>query len=183
MEKNIRSACAVFLLLLVLTQGTGLARGDVVRLHVVANSNSPEDQRLKEGVRDWVVSALAPVFTRRSQKEVTAWIMAHRDQLAAGATSVLAEAGVTYPVAVQFRVENYPLRTYRAAVYPEGKYRSLQIVLGQGQGRNWWCLLFPSLCLVNETVAQVTDEEEIQPRFWLWDKFMAFWRWLAKALN
>lgn len=171
MKKNTRLACTLFLLLLLFVQGTALAQGDVVRLHVIANSNSAEDQRIKEKVRDKIVAELGPVFAEMEGKDVAAWIIANQSFLANLASSILREARVECSVEVKFQVEPYPVRAYQALTYPEGRYRSVQVILGKGQGRNWWCLLFPPLCFVNETMAEEAGgEQEIQGRFWLWDK-------------
>lgn len=170
MERNWLLAWAVFLLLLTVAQGTVLARGDVIRLHVLANSDSDSDQKLKEEVRDELVGLLKPVFASMDQQEAAAWLLANKTVLESTAANVLGEAGADYPVQVRFTVEDYPVRVYRHDVFPEGKYRSVQVVIGAGEGRNWWCLLFPPLCLVDEAVVEGEDDgEEEQVRFWLWD--------------
>lgn len=177
--KHTRVACTIFLLLLLFAQGTALAQGDVIRLHVIANSNSTRDQRLKEQVRDKIVSELGPVFGEMEQKDVAAWIIANQSFLANLASAVLRGAGEECRVEVKFLVEDYPVRAYQAQTYSEGRYRSVQVILGEGQGRNWWCLLFPPLCFVNETVAgEACGEQEIQGRFWLWEKLC----WLIQKL-
>lgn len=171
MQGHTRFACTIFMVLLLFAQGTVLANGDVIRLHVIANSNSPGDQKLKEQVRDKIIAELGPVFAEMEQRQVAAWIDANQDVLANLASAVLREAGEDCPVQVRFKIEDYPLRAYRAKIYPEGKYRSVQVILGKGQGRNWWCLLFPPLCFVSETVNEEPGgAQEIQGRFWLWDK-------------
>lgn len=170
MRRHTRLACTIFMLLLLFAQGTALAEGDVIRLHVIANSNSPGDQQLKEQVRDKIIAELGPIFAEMGQRQVAAWLEENKDVLAKLAEAVLREAGEDYPVQVRHTVEAYPLRAYREEIYPEGKYRSVQVILGQGQGRNWWCLLFPPLCFVSETVKEPGDQQEIQGRIWLWDK-------------
>ncbi|MDD2282351.1 MAG: stage II sporulation protein R [Eubacteriales bacterium] len=171
MKENTGLACTIFLLLLLFAQGTALAQGDVIRLHVIANSNSVADQRLKEEVRDKIVTELGPVFAGMEQRDVAAWIIANQSILVNLASSVLTAAGEECLVQVKFQVEDYPVRAYQARTYPEGKYRSVQVILGEGQGRNWWCLLFPPLCFVNETMTEgACGEQEIEVRFWLWEK-------------
>jgi stage II sporulation protein R len=171
MHGHTRIACTIFMLLLVFAQGTVLANGNVIRLHVIANSNSPEDQQLKEQVRDQIIAELGPVFAEMEQRQVAAWLEENQDVLVNLASAVVMEAGADCPVQVHYKVEDYPLRAYREKIYPEGKYRSVQIVLGKGQGRNWWCLLFPPLCFVSETVTEeLSDDQEIQGRIWLWDQ-------------
>ena len=175
MRKNAKLACTVFILLLILAQGTILAQGDVIRLHVVANSDSSQDQRIKEVVRDRFIAEFGPRLDAMNQREATAWVLANLETLARLAASVLEENDATYLAQVKLRVEGYPIRSYRWRVYPEGKYRSVQVILGDGQGQNWWCLLFPPLCFVNETVCEPAEEDQdIEVRFWLWEKVRSF---------
>lgn len=174
MERNWLLAWAVFLLLLTLAQGTVLARGDVIRLHVIANSDSSEDQKLKEEVRDELIKQLSPILSTMNQQEGAAWLLANKTFLTDTAIAVLGESGEDYPLQIRFTVEDYPVRVYRREVFPQGKYRSVQVIIGAGEGRNWWCLLFPPLCLVKEAVIEAEEAEETgvqedQVRFWFWD--------------
>lgn len=182
MKENTRLSCTIFLLLLLLVQGTALADAGVIRLHVIANSNSTADQRLKEKVRDRIVEELGPLLAEREQKDVAAWILANRGALTNLASSVISQEGQEYKVQIRFKVENYPTRAYKTKAFPEGKYRSVQIILGKGAGRNWWCLLFPPLCYAEETVKESAcapeETEEIEVRFWLWEKISALIKWL-----
>lgn len=186
MQGNMRFACTIFLLLLLFAQGTVLAKGNVIRLHVIANSNSPGDQQLKERVRDKIIAELGPVFAEMEQRQVVAWLEDNQDVLVNLAAVAVTEAGEDCPVRVRFTVEGYPLRAYRENIYPEGRYRSVQVILGKGQGRNWWCLLFPPLCFVSETVQEEPgDPQELKGRIWLWDKIKELFRKLfqGRAVN
>lgn len=181
MKENTRLSCMIFLLLLLLVQGTALADAGVIRLHVIANSNSAADQKLKEKVRDRIVEELGPVLAEMEQKDVAAWILANRGTLTDLASTVIKQAGQEYKVQVSFKVENYPTRAYKTRAFPDGKYRSVKIILGKGAGRNWWCLLFPPLCYAEETVTEsecAQETEEIEVRFWLWEKISALIKWL-----
>lgn len=181
MQGNMRFACTIFLLLLLFAQGTVLAKGNVIRLHVIANSNSPGDQQLKERVRDKIIAELGPVFAEMEQRQVAAWLEDNQDVLVNLAAVAVTEAGEDCPVRVRFTVEGYPLRAYREKIYPEGRYRSVQVILGKGQGRNWWCLLFPPLCFVSETVAEPGEGQEIEGRIWLWEKIKELFRKLFQG--
>lgn len=175
MTINTRLACSLFILLLLLAQGTTLASSEVVRLHVIANSDSLNDQQLKEAVRDQIIAELGPLFAELEQKDVIAWLQRNRNAVWEVAESVLKERQAPYSARVRFGVEDYPLRAYRAAVYPGGKYKSVQVVLGEGQGRNWWCLLFPPLCFVKETVTPAAQtEQNVKVGFWFWEQICSF---------
>ena len=109
-----------------------------------------------------------------NQQEGAAWLLANKTFLTDTAIAVLRESGEDYPLQIRFTVEDYPVRVYRREVFPQGKYRSVQVIIGAGEGRNWWCLLFPPLCLVKEAVIEAEEAEETgvqedQVRFWFWD--------------
>ena len=121
--------------------------GQVVRLHVIANSNSEEDQRLKLQVRDAVLEA-AQELTEGADSPETA-----RSQLSAGlgdieaaALSVVERAGYEYTVGSELGTEHYDTRVYEDFSLPEGDYVSLRVTIGAGEGKNWWCVVFPPLC-------------------------------------
>ena len=128
---------------------------DVLRLHVLANSDSEEDQTLKLAVRDRVLAEAAPLLegvTGREQAE--ALLAASLQTLAdAGAETVAAE-GYDYPVMVSLEQTWFPTRNYEDFSLPAGTYSALRVVIGEGEGHNWWCVVFPPLCLgaVSESV-------------------------------
>ncbi len=120
----------------------------VIRLHVLANSDGEEDQALKLKVRDAVLARagelLAEVDTLEEAETVLA---ASLDDLARHAAACLAENGSAYPVRVTLGREQYPTRYYEKLAFPAGEYLSLRVLIGEGAGQNWWCVLFPPLCL------------------------------------
>lgn len=121
---------------------------DLVRLHVVANSDSQEDQAVKLQVRDAVVSLLQEsVADLPSAQEAKAYIQSHLHQIEAKANDVLAQAGFTHRATVCLEKEAFPTRAYDTFSLPAGVYNALRITIGEGDGRNWWCVLFPSLCV------------------------------------
>lgn len=130
----------------------------VVRLHVIANSDSEEDQKLKLAVRDKIIEIIAPaVVNCSSQPEAIAAIGGVMDEINLASEAVIKEAGYDYPVAVYIGKEYYPTKKYETCAFPEGEYVSLRVCIGDAVGQNWWCCLFPPLCLsaasdeVNET--------------------------------
>ena len=121
--------------------------GQVVRLHVIANSDSDADQALKLQVRDAVLSAAAPLLEGVSdQSQAEQVLFAHLQELADAGAAVVAYEGYSYPVAVSLEDCWFPTREYEDFALPAGTYRALRVVIGAGEGRNWWCVLYPGLC-------------------------------------
>ena len=135
----------------------------VVRLHVLANSDSAEDQALKLQVRDAVLEVTTPLVQNcRSQAEAVEILNAHLHDLEAAAAAVLAAEGYAYPVTVRLGEEDYPTRTYESCAFPAGRYVSLRVCIGEAEGQNWWCCLFPPLCLSAATARQDNEDAFIQ---------------------
>ncbi len=133
----------------------------VVRLHVLANSDSEEDQALKLKVRDAVLEITSPMLAdSSSQSEAKMLLEAHADELQAAAERVIAAEGYTYPVSILLDLEDYPERDYDSFCFPAGTYLSLRVCIGEAEGKNWWCCLFPPLCLGTATASSETAEEE-----------------------
>ena len=133
----------------------------VVRLHVLANSDSEEDQALKLKVRDGVLEAAAPyVGGCKTQAEAVEALTAHLTDLEAAASAVIEAEGYDYPVTVLLGEEDYPTRTYESCAFPAGTYVSLRVLIGEGEGQNWWCCLFPPLCLSAATAKNEADNED-----------------------
>ncbi len=131
----------------------------VVRLHVLANSDSDEDQALKLCVRDAVLEVTSPLLSDcASQEEAKELLLAHTEDITAAAEAVIASAGRSDAVTVLLDMEEYPERTYDSFCFPSGSYLSLRVCIGEAEGKNWWCCLFPPLCLGASTVSR--DEAE-----------------------
>lgn len=159
---------------------------ELLRLHVVADSNSDEDQAIKLQVRDAVIQALEEDLERVGTKEqAQARISSQLDRLEQVANDVLDEAGVTDRATVTLTREAYGTREYDTFTLPAGVYDSLRVTIGSGQGENWWCVVFPSLCIpaASEDVEDVaagagfsdslsgaiTGRKEYRVRFFLLD--------------
>lgn len=120
----------------------------VVRLHVLANSDSEEDQELKLAVRDRMVELTSELLKDCGDRDEAAAVIENSlDLYRAEAEAVLLERGSCYSVSTEFGEENYPTRYYDGAAFPCGDYLSLQIKIGEAEGKNWWCVLFPPICL------------------------------------
>ncbi|MBR6604103.1 MAG: stage II sporulation protein R [Clostridia bacterium] len=120
----------------------------VVRLHVLANSDSDEDQALKLKVRDSVIKFTDELLSDCETRDEAAVLMGENlEGFEKVANSVLLENGSDQRAKVVFGEEYYPTRVYEDAAFPSGKYLSLQIKIGEAEGKNWWCVLFPPICL------------------------------------
>lgn len=121
---------------------------DVVRLHVVANSNGAEDQAVKLLVRDAVLEEAARWYQGAgSMEEASSRLCTHLQSIAGAARQVLEEQGAGYSATAQMTEMYFPTRDYGDFRLPAGRYRTLRVTLGEGAGKNWWCVVFPSLCL------------------------------------
>ena len=135
----------------------------VVRLHVLANSDTEEDQALKLKVRDGVLEAAAPLVEGcTTQAEAVEALTAHLPELEAAALAVMESEGYSYPVTVLLGEEDYPTRTYESCAFPAGTYVSLRVLIGEGEGQNWWCCLFPPLCLSAATAKEDNEDAFLQ---------------------
>ena len=132
----------------------------VIRFHVIANSDSQEDQDLKLRVRDEVLAkaeALYPEDATLSQARAA--LEEHLDDLPQAGQAAVDEAGYSYPVTAQLTNCWFPTKEYEGFALPAGNYNALRIVIGEGEGQNWWCVAFPPLCLgaASETVEEATQ--------------------------
>jgi stage II sporulation protein R len=128
--------------------------GSLVRLHVLAVSDAPEEQAVKLRVRDAVLSLLAPKLAGVQSADEAGEVLADSLPLIRAAAEQAAEGR---PVRVSLGEERYPTRNYAGFSLPAGRYRSLRVVLGEGQGHNWWCVVFPPVCL------SAAEKEAMQP--------------------
>lgn len=127
---------------------------DLIRLHVLANSDSSNDQQLKLKVRDGIIAYLAPYLEQAThKKEAEQIVFAHKDKLTQLAEEILFMNGATYPVDIEIGLFDFPIKSYGSLVLPAGKYEAVRVLIGKAEGKNWWCVLFPPLCFVDITNA------------------------------
>lgn len=132
----------------------------VVRLHVLANSDSEQDQALKLQVRDEVLRVTGPMLKDcKSRDEAVAVLQEHGDEIRDAAQAVVKAQGYDYPVSILLGEEQYPTRNYENCCFPGGTYVSMRVCIGEAEGQNWWCVLFPPLCL-GAASAQDGDSNE-----------------------
>lgn len=122
----------------------------LIRFHVVANSDSNQDQAVKLKVRDAIVEYLTPQLEKSSSIDESRKIIAeHKKDLIAIAQQIVAQNGGGYPVDLQIGWFDFPVKSYGTLVLPAGKYEAVRILLGKAEGKNWWCVLFPPLCFID----------------------------------
>ena len=136
---------------------------DFIRLHVVANSDSKEDQELKLKVRDRVIEYIDDSLVREAVRkdkgenesiyigieDSRQFINDNLDKIVDAAEEVVAEEGYDLDVSAEFGISWIPEKAYGDLVFPAGNYEALRILIGQGEGHNWWCVLYPPLCLID----------------------------------
>ena len=134
--------------------------GKTLRLHVLANSDSEEDQNLKLAVKDAVILRISDDLSLcKTKEEAEKVIMENKEELEETANRILESAGKEPTAKLTLTKEQYPERTYGNLTLPAGEYSSVRILLGEAEGQNWWCVLFPQVCTetatpVEETLAQ-----------------------------
>lgn len=126
----------------------------LIRFHVLANSDKPEDQQLKLKVRDAVIAYLAPQLEHLTDPEDARQVVVENEgKLIDIAQHVIVENGANYPVSIEFGIFDFPVKSYGNFVLPAGKYEAVRILIGNAEGKNWWCVLFPPLCFIDITNA------------------------------
>lgn len=141
-------------LLVTLCTGAWLGReqeelaGQVIRLHVIANSDSREDQALKLEVRDRILERAQELYPEHATlAKARAALEESLPELSRIGEQTVKEAGYDYPVTAQLTQCWFPTKEYEDFALPAGEYTALRIVIGEGEGQNWWCVAFPPLCL------------------------------------
>lgn len=139
-----------------------------LRLHVIAESDGAEDQEVKLAVRDAVLEAARAAFTREevdTPQKAREILMKAGSSLQRAAERTLNEAGMDYGAQLVLGRFDFPDRVYGGMLYPAGTYDALRIILGDGAGRNWWCVMFPPLCIIESEDAPAEYEEDGTLRF------------------
>ena len=138
----------------------------VIRFHVIANSDSDEDQALKLAVRDRVLARAEEIYPENATlPQVQAALEGHLNTLAAAGREVVEEQGYDNPVTAQLTDCWFPTKEYEGFALPAGNYTALRVTIGEGKGQNWWCVAFPPLCLgaASETIDQALEAGYFTP--------------------
>lgn len=131
---------------------------DILRFHVLANSNSAEDQELKLNVRTMLLNTIYDAIGDSATKQDTRdYILSHSSQLETVAEAFIQKSGFSYPVHIEVAETYFPTKVYGDMVFPCGTYDAVRVLIGSGEGKNWWCVLYPPLCFVDAAYAEVPD--------------------------
>ena len=129
---------------------------NIVRLHVIANSDSTQDQELKLKVRDALLQQTSSDFTKKSE------VSDNLDLYKKIAEQTIRDGGFNYNVCVEYGNFHFPTKHYENLSLPAGNYDAVRVVIGEGKGKNWWCVLFPPLCFVDGTTDKSNASEKMK---------------------
>lgn len=148
--------------------------GDLIRLHVIANSDSAQDQAVKLHVRDALIDAFGGMLAEAAQKDcdaVYSILQSNIREMKETAQACARSYGFTGSVMAEVGVLPLPEKQYGQVTLPAGEYRALRITLGDGAGQNWWCVLFPQLCLALAETEQPSEES----LYWSSERIFSQW--------
>ena len=150
----------LILSLSILLSGCAHQPPEVLRLHVIANSDNATDQQIKYAVRDQIRDYLGQFADQATDIDTTYQIAKdNQQQILDIAEATLHNASAGYDAQVLLGEYDFPMKVYGDTEYPAGKYKAVKVVLGEGQGKNWWCVLFPPLCIIDSSQTLTTSSE------------------------
>lgn len=136
---------------------------NLIRFHVIANSDSEEDQNVKLEVRDAILAKVGPQLENlKSTEEAKNYLQDNLDNIIEIANSILSKKQMGYKATASVGKSEFPVKSYNSITLPAGEYTALKVVLGNGDGKNWWCVMFPPLCFIDVTqglTEEKTDEQ------------------------
>lgn len=136
---------------------------NIIRFHVRANSDSDSDQQLKLKVKNEVTALLQPMLTNSDSVEQSRNIIAqHMQDIKDTALDTIHNEGYSYDVNVYFEKNYFPMKSYADVTFPPGEYEAFRIDIGDAEGRNWWCVLYPPLCFVDAVYGELPKESKEQ---------------------
>ena len=171
-KMSLKKRIAIFLLVLTIISVFSFAGKDrsepqhsykdkIIRLHVIANSDTPDDQELKLKVRDEIIKSLNERLSSYGNiEESRVFIRENISEIKETASNTLVQNGYVYPVQAQLEMTWIPEKTYGNLTLPAGEYEALNIIIGEGKGQNWWCVLFPPICLIESPDSELGDIQE-----------------------
>ena len=133
---------------------------DILRFHVLANSNTKKDQELKLMVKSFLLDQLS-VADADSKETFCQYISENKSQLERAAKSYMETLGYSYQARINLTQTHFPTKAYGDIVLPAGTYDAVEVQLGEGRGRNWWCVLYPRLCFIDASHAVVPDSSKV----------------------
>ncbi|BBF44528.1 stage II sporulation protein required for processing of pro-sigma-E [Lachnospiraceae bacterium KM106-2] len=200
----VKAAIVVVIFISIILIKTSLSHADVqegiaqqiIRFHCLANSDSAEDQKLKLKVKNEVVSYLQKKLDdTKDKQEAEIVIQKELPNIIRIAENKIKKEGYSYKVTANLEQTYFPVKVYGDLTFPSGEYEALRIKIGKAEGRNWWCVMFPSLCVVNETYSvvpedskekldnvltdeeynEIAEDEHVEVRFQIADFFKNLW--------
>lgn len=134
---------------------------EVLRFHVLANSDSEEDQELKLMVRDTILHYMKSELPENADlAETEKWVKSHLEQMEDLGKQIVVDQGYEYGVRAELETCYFPKKSYGDMTFPSGNYRALRVSIGQADGHNWWCVLYPNLCFTDSVHAVVPEDEK-----------------------
>ncbi len=198
MKLILKSLCVAFVITALLTMLPFEARcnnisNEIFRLHILANSDSPEDQELKLKVRDALLEQTEALYQNAKSKQDAETLTAENiDEIIRIAEQTVYDCGYTYRVSAEITNTYFNTRRYGNITMPSGFYDALQIKIGSGSGHNWWCVMYPSLCigaaaspdtlkkeLSSDEMTIVTDESKFRLRFKILEYYETVKSWFS----
>lgn len=146
---------------------------EVLRFHVLANSDSAKDQELKLKVKDQVIAYMKESLGEESHVTYTkVWVENHITEIERICQDVIEAEGYEYEVSAELSFTDFPIKTYGDITFPKGRYEALKIEIGTARGENWWCCLYPNLCFIDTTYGVVSEEgkEDLQESL-TWEEY------------
>ncbi|MGL5067423.1 MAG: stage II sporulation protein R [Sarcina sp.] len=132
----------------------------IIRFHVLANSDTKEDQDLKLKIRDAVVKFVSPSLKNSKDiDESREILLGLQEEVIELAQKIIKEEGYDYSVDVELAMTNFPVKTYGNVTLPQGEYEAFRVLIGEAKGQNWWCVMFPPLCFIDMTKGQISYEQ------------------------
>ncbi len=169
MKRALITFCTFVFVLAVLTpllplEGEAQIYDEAIRLHVLANSDSDEDQALKLAVRDAVLEDVSLILENcNTRYEAEQAVRSSEDIIKESAQKIIKDNGYNYKVNITFANEYYPTKEYEGVSMPAGTYLSLKVMIGQAEGQNWWCVLYPPLCTGSASPEDTLSEAGFTP--------------------
>lgn len=132
----------------------------LIRFHVLANSDSDEDQNLKLKVKDKIIEYLYPYLEKTDSLDEARKIIIQKEENILNITKeIIKENGYDYDARVELTNDNFPDKSYGNIILPQGGYEALRIIIGKGEGKNWWCVMFPPLCFIDVTKGTIEEKK------------------------
>lgn len=164
-KKNIISILLLFFLYFIFSSFSYSAsiskelKNNLFRLHIIANSDSKEDQTLKLHVRDNLIKYLEQ-YTFKNKSEMISFLLAHKSEIEENIKTSIEEEGFSYNFSLEIGNSFFPKKEYANIVVPSGLYDGIKIKIGNAEGQNWWCVLFPPMCLIDSSTCKLTENSE-----------------------